>query len=403
MTYNWLSAAIRAHEDEMIAMRRDLHRHPELAFEEERTARVIADRLSELGLEVHAGVGKTGVAGLLRGGGSAASGKAAESARTIMVRADIDALPVQEANDVDYCSQEVGKMHACGHDGHVAIALTVAAVLAGRRDDFAGHVVFAFQPAEERAAGAVEMIRDGMLENTLPDAVIGLHLWSPFPAGTVGIKPGPIFAGADGFVLRVRGRGGHGAVPQTSVDPIVAAAQIVTALQTLVSREIAPSHSAVVTIGSIHGGSAFNVIADEVEMLGTIRTYDPADRDLIVQRIPALTSGIAASLRATCDYSRDIAIPPCINDPAIAELVRQAAAATVGEDHIIADCMQTVGDDMAYFLEAIPGCYFLVGVGNAERGITAPHHSARFDIDEAGLAIGVEVLARSALAYLDQS
>ncbi|HKD75927.1 MAG TPA: amidohydrolase, partial [Ktedonobacterales bacterium] len=339
---------------------------------------------------------KTGVVGLLRGG------KATESARTIMVRADIDALPVQEANDVEYRSQEPGKMHACGHDGHVAIALTVAAVLAERRDDLTGNVVFAFQPAEERAAGAMDMINDGALDNPKPDAVIGLHLWSPFPAGTVGIKPGPIFASADGIVLRVRGRGGHGAVPQTSIDPIVAAAQIVTALQTLVSREIAPSHSAVVTIGSIHGGTTFNVIADVVEMLGTVRTYDPADRDLIMQRIPALTSGIAEGMRATCEYSCDIAIPACVNDPAIAELVRRAAVATVGEDHIIADCMQTVGDDMAYFLEAMPGCYFLVGVGNAERGITAPHHSARFDIDEAGLAIGVEVLARSALAFLDQ-
>lgn len=389
-----LAATIAAQRESLSAIRRDLHQHPELAFEEVRTAGIIADTLDQLGLEVRRGLGKTGVVGVLRGG------QASEGSRTIMIRADIDALPIQEANDVPYRSQAPGKMHACGHDGHVAIGLTVAHVLAAQRDALPGTITFAFQPAEERASGAAEMIRDGALRDPAPDAVIGLHLWSPFPVGTVGVKAGPIFASADEIVLRVRGRGGHGAMPELNVDPIVIAAQIVSTLQTLISREIAPFHPAVVTIGSIHGGTAFNVIADEVELRGTVRTYDPADRAHLLRRIGELAQHVAQSMRGTCDLANDIGIPPCVSDPRMASLVRRAAAATVGEDHVQPDCMQTVGDDMAYFLNAVPGCYFLVGAGNVARGITAPHHNAHFDIDEGALTIGTEILARGALTFL---
>ena len=389
-----LKAAIAAHQDEMIAIRRDLHQHPEVAFEETRTAHIIAQRLKELGLEVREGLATTGVVGVLRGG------KAKQKARTIMIRADIDALPIVEANDVAYRSEYVGKMHACGHDGHVAIGLAVAAVLAEQRAELTGNVVFAFQPAEERASGAEAMINQGALENPHVDAVIGLHLWAPLPVGTVGVKPGPIFASADEIILTVRGRGGHGAMPELNVDPIVAAAQIVTALQTLVSREISPFHPAVVTIGAIHGGSAFNVIADTVEMRGTVRTHDEKDRAHLLQRISELAEEVAHGMRATCTFANDIGIPPCVSDPAMTEVVRRAAVATVGEDQVTAECIQTVGDDMAFFLNAVPGCYFLVGVGNAAKGITAPHHSAHFDMDEDGLLVGAEVLTRAALDYL---
>ena len=393
MTTDAIGTAIAAQQQTMVARRRDLHQHPELAFQEHRTAGIIAAELQRLGLEVRAGLGQTGVVGLLRGG------QATAESRTIMIRADIDALPVEEANDVPYRSQEPGKMHACGHDGHVAIGLGVAAVLTGMRDELPGSVAFAFQPAEERASGAAAMISDGALESR-PQAVIGLHLFSPFEVGTVGVKPGPIFASADEFILTVRGRGGHGAMPELSVDPIVIAAQIVSALQTLVSREVAPLHAAVVTIGSIHGGTAFNIIADEVVMHGTLRTYDADDRHLLLRRIAEVAQHVAHSLRGSCLFATDIGIPPCISDARAAALVRQAAVTTVGADHIVADCMQTVADDMAYFLDAMPGCYFLVGVGNAERGITAPHHSARFDMDERALEVGAEVLTRSALHFL---
>jgi amidohydrolase len=394
--------AVAARQDEMIATRRDLHQHPELAFEETRTAGIIADRLRALGLEVRAGVGRTGVLGVLRRVPAQwrDGDQAGEGARTLMIRADIDALPVQEANAADYRSREPGKMHACGHDGHVAIALAVASVLAEQRADLPGTIVFAFQPAEERASGAEAMIRDGALRDPQVDAVIGLHLWNQLPVGMVGVRAGPIFASADEIILTVRGRGGHGAVPELNIDPIVAAAQIVTALQTLVSREISPFHPAVVTIGAIHGGTAFNVIADEVVLQGTVRTHDEADREHLLRRIPELAAHVAEGLRATCETRNDIGIPPCVSDAAMAEWVRRAAVATVGTDHVTADCVQTVGDDMAFFLNAVPGCYFLVGAGNTARGITAPHHSAHFDIDEACLPIGAEVLIRAALDYL---
>ncbi len=394
MTIPDIHEAVMARQDDMVALRRDLHMHPELSFEEERTAGVIAERLRALGLEVRTGIGRTGVVGVLRGGAAGAD------ARTIMIRADVDALPIQEVSDASYRSQSPGKMHACGHDGHVAIALAAAAVLTERAAELPGHVVFAFQPAEERASGAVEMIADGALEDPHVDAVIGLHVWSQVPVGTVGVRPGPIFASADEINLRVRGRGGHGAIPEANVDPIVAAAQIITALQTLVSREISPFHSAVVTIGAIHGGTAFNIIPDEVELRGTVRTHDPVDRAHLMRRIPELANEVAAGLRATVEFSSDIGIPPCVSETGMAELVRRAAVATVGADHVTADCVQMVGDDMALFLNAVPGCYFLVGVGNAARGITAPHHNAHFDIDEGGLPIGAEVLVRAALDFL---
>lgn len=214
------------------------------------------------------------------------------------------------------------------------------------------------------------------------------------------MKPGAIFASADEIVLRVHGHGGHGAMPELSVDPIVVAAQIVTALQTLVSREISPFHSAVVTIGAIHGGTAFNVIAGMVEMRGTVRTHDERDRAHLLRRIGEVAAQVAAGMRATCEMTNDIGIPPCVSDPAMAELVRRAAVATVGETRVTADCVQMVGDDMAFFLNAVPGCYFLLGVGNAARGITASHHNAQFDLDESALPIGVEVLARAALDFL---
>ncbi len=394
MTIAGIHDAVNAQAADLIAIRRDLHQHPELAFEEHRTANLIAEELRRLGLDVRTGLGRTGVVGVLHGGAATAT------SRTVMVRADIDALPILEDNDQPYRSQAAGKMHACGHDGHIAIGLGVARALVALRADLPGTVVFAFQPAEERASGAEEMLRDGAMRDPQPDAVIGLHLWSPFEVGTVGIKPGPIFASADEFTLTVRGKGGHGAVPQTSVDPIVVAAQVVTALQTLISREISPFHPAVVTVGSIHGGTAFNVIADTVEMLGTVRTYDPADREHILRRIGELAQNVAQSMRATCEFATAIGIPPCVSDPGIASIVYEAAADIIGEDHIIADCMQTVGDDMAYFLNTVPGCYFLVGAGNRAKGITAPHHSARFDIDEGCLTLGAEILASAAWQIL---
>lgn len=294
-----------------------------------------------------------------------------------------------------------GVMHACGHDGHIAIALTLAELLAGRREALRGAVKFAFQPAEERVGGAVQMIADGVMRDPDVDAVMGLHLWTPVPVGDVSVQAGAVFASADGLRLRVRGRGGHGAMPHLSVDPIVAAAEIVVAIQTLVSREISPFHPAVVTFGSISGGTAFNIIADKVELQGTLRAYDAADREHLRQRIGEVARAVAEGLRAEVDYELTVGCSACVNDAAMAALVRRAAEATVGPERVPGgDQRQAASDDMSAFLEAAPGCYFFVGAGNVARGITAPHHSPRFDIDEDALPIGLEVLARTALEYL---
>lgn len=399
---------IQARSQELIDLRRYFHQHPETAYEEHQTAQVIAEHLRELGLEVTEGVADTGVVGLLRGtktatnreaGGGA--GSESEPTRTLLVRADIDALPVREETGLDYASLIPGKMHACGHDGHIAIGLFTAEMLSARRDRLRGNVKFVFQPAEERIGGALRMIEEGVMRDPDVSAVIGLHIWSLTPVGDVVVQSGAFFASADEVHVRIQGRGGHGAMPHVNVDPVVAAAQFIMATQTLISREISPFHPAVVTFGSIHGGTAFNVIADEVELRGTVRTYDPLDRQHILRRLGEIARDTAESLRAKAVYEVVRGCQACVNDPTITELIHRAAAATVGEGHIpVGDQRQSVSDDMALFLDAAPGCYFLVGAGNTAKGITAPHHSSRFEIDEDALPVGVEVMSRAALDYL---
>ncbi len=387
-----LRAEIARLRPELVELRRHFHMHPETAREEHATAARIAEHLRRTGLEVQEHVGGTGVVGVLRG---------SRPGRTLLIRADIDALPVEERNETEYVSRVPGKMHACGHDGHIAIALVLAEVLASRREELRGNVKFAFQPAEEQVMGAAPMVADGVLRDPDVDAVIGLHLWSPEHLGDVIVQAGPIFASVDSITLRVRGRGGHGAMPHLNVDPIMAAAHILTAAQTLVSREISPLHAGVVSFGMIHGGTAGNIVADEVELGGTVRSYTAEDRDHLLRRLDELATGVAAGLRARAELVVGAGTPACVNDAAMTEVVRRAAAATVGEDHIAGgDGRQSVSDDMAVFLNAVPGCYFLLGAGNPERGITAPHHSNRFDIDEDALPLGVEIMARAALEYL---
>jgi amidohydrolase len=337
-------------------------------------------------------VAGTGVVGLLRG---------TSPGRTLLVRADIDALPIEERTGADYASRTPGRMHACGHDGHMAIALVLADVLRGRRDRLKGNVKFVFQPAEEQASGAVPMVEAGVLADPQVDAAIGLHLWSPVPAGQVIVREGPFWPSADSITLRVRGRGGHGAMPHQNVDTVLAAAQIVVAAQSLVSREINPLHPAVVTFGMIHGGTAGNITPDEVELGGTVLAFSKEDRELLLRRLAELARGIAGAMRAEAEVIVGAGTPPVVNDPTITALVRRAAEEAVGAEGLPGgEGRVSVSDDMAIFLEHVPGCYFMVGVGNAERGITAPHHSAWFDMDESALAIGVEVLARAALSYL---
>src|SRR5215471_3353561 len=269
----------------MVAFRRDLHEHPELAYEEVRTSGIVAQRLQSLGLQVQAGVAKTGVVGLLRGGVSQ------PRAKTIAIRADMDALPIHELNELDYRSTVDGKMHACGHDGHTAIALAVAALLSKRQAALTGNVKFLFQPAEEGRGGANLMVKEGVMEGV--DGVIGLHLMSTSASGRVGVRAGPVFASADGFVLRVKGKGGHAAMPHSAVDPIVISAYLITALQTLISRERSPFSPAVITASTIQAGSSFIIIPETVEMQGTVRAFSQEDRETLVRRISEIAHGVA--------------------------------------------------------------------------------------------------------------
>lgn len=380
--------------DRLIETRRDLHRHPEIAHQEHRTAALVADRLRALGLdEVRTGVGQTGVVGVLRGG---------QAGRTVLLRADMDALPLTEAErGQTYRSTADGAHHACGHDGHVAILLAAAEVLAEQRDAIKGTVSFAFQPAEERVGGAHGMLEDGAL-SPRPDACFGLHLWNEIPVGFVDVRPGPVYASADAFVISLQSRGGHAAMPHQVPDPVLASAQLIVALQTLVSRETPPMEPAVLTIGSIHGGTAPNIIPAQVELQGTLRAFEPAVRDHLVSRLHELTQSIASSFRVQASLRMTDSCPACINDEAMAELVRGVAVETVGAD-AVRGSMRTAGaDDMSLFLNATPGCYFFVGSANAGRGLDSPHHSPTFDFDEAALEIGVRMLVESARAFLDR-
>jgi amidohydrolase len=379
---------------DMVALRRDLHEHPELAYEEVRTSRIVAQRLHSLGLQVQTGVAKTGVVGLLRGGASR------KGAKTIAIRADMDALPIHELNEIDYRSTVDGQMHACGHDGHTSIALAMAAILSKRRAELTGNVKFIFQPAEEGSGGANLMVKEGVMEGV--DGVIGLHLMSNYVSGRVGVRAGPVFASADGFVLSVKGKGGHAAMPHSAVDPIVISGYIITALQTLMSRECSPFSPAVITIGTIQAGIAFNIIPETVEMQGTVRTFSQEDREKWLRRVSELATGIASAMGGSCDVQTLYGPLACINDASMTQLVHEAAVASVGAGNVESseEVMTTSSDDMAYFLKAVPGCYFIVGAHNEQKGAHYPHHHPRFNIDEDAMPTAVEVLARAAMDFL---
>lgn len=383
---------IEARREGLIALRRDLHAHPELAFQEYRTAGIVEARLRAAGLEVRTGLARTGIVGVLRGG---------RPGRTVLIRADMDALPIQEASEVPYRSQIPGCMHACGHDGHTAIAVVLAELLSERRAELAGTLVFAFQPAEEITSGALPMIEAGVMDAPPVDAVVGLHIWNDLPVGTVALSPGPVFGSVDEIMISIEGRGGHGAIPHRAVDPIVAAAHVVTVLQTIVSRETAPLDAAVVTIGTIQAGTAFNIIPDRVEMRGTVRAFTGEIRERTLSRVGEIVVGVASAVRCGATVTNRFGCPPVVNDVAVTAAVRDVATQIVAGDRVV-DLKPTTGsDDVAYFLQRAPGCYFAVGSHNRERGLDAAHHNPRFDFDEEALVIGAKVLGEAALRLLE--
>lgn len=372
-------------------LRRDIHRHPELGFKEIRTAGIVARELSALGLEVHAGIAGTGVIGILEG---------RQPGPVVMARFDMDALPVQEGNDTSYRSETNGVMHACGHDGHVAVGLTVARMLAALKEDWAGTVKLVFQPAEEGLGGAEKMIEAGALQSPRPEASLALHLWNERPVGWVGAPDGPLMAGADTFRVKVTGVGGHGAAPHLTVDPIQAAAQMVTALQTIVSRNVSPLDTAVVTVAYIRGGEAYNVIPQTVEMGGTIRTFKKSVRERVMNRIDQILTGVAAAMNCQVEWQVTELTPPVVNDPQAADAVRVVCRDLFPQAEIDSDCRTMVSEDMAFFLDEVPGCYFLVGSANIEKGFRYGHHHPKFDIDEDALPIAAALMTGAILNRL---
>lgn len=391
MTSELLDAWLRvdtAADQHLTTHRRELHAAPELAFKEIETAAYVTERLDALSVDrLETRVGGTGVVADIKG---------ERPGRAVLVRADMDGLPITEAGDLPFRSGRRGVMHACGHDAHMAIALEVARALAENRDRLPGMVRFAFQPAEECAGGAKPMIEAGVLQGI--DRVIGLHVWSELPVGQVSVRPDVVMASADLFTLTIYGKGGHGAQPQQTVDAVVIAAQVITALQTLASRETAPASPVVITLGSVHGGTAANIVAGEVVLQGTLRTLDRELRTRLLGRIAELAAGVAAAMRGRAEFRHESAAPPVINDATIAARVAEAARGVVGPDGVVAFEPLMVGEDFAYFLEARPGCFFLVG--GAPEGARVGHHTAEFRIDERCLPIGFRVMTAAVLRLL---
>jgi amidohydrolase len=381
----------------IIADRRFLHENPELGFQEVKTAAFVVERLTSLGVEdIRTGINKTGVTGLIRG---AADGPG----RVVLVRADMDALPILEENDVEYKSQNDGVMHACGHDAHTAILLGLARILTDRKDQFSGTVKLLFQPAEELPPGGAKgMIEAGVLEDPHVDAVFGLHMSQGDPVGSIMVGSGPVMAAADGFAITIQGKGGHAAYPSESIDPVVIGAQIVVALQSLVSREVNPMQSAVLSTCVFNAGEAFNVIPDTAELKGTVRTFDPEVREMMAQRIREVATGIGEAMRATVNVEYTFGYPATVNDAGMTELILEAATQAVGTENVKPLEPRMGAEDFSYFLEQRPGSYFFVGSNNEERGLTWGHHHPRFDIDEESLGSGLTTMATSVLTYLER-
>jgi amidohydrolase len=368
--------------DGLVTLRRDFHRHPELSFQERRTSEIIAERLHAAGLEVRTGMAKTGVVGVLRGD---------RPGRIVAWRADIDALPLTETLEAPFASGTPGVMHACGHDGHTAIAITLADLLAARRREMPGTAVFLFQPAEEILGGARPMIEAGVLDDPRVEQIYGLHLTTTAPAGLVTARPGPAMASADGFRVEVRGRGGHGAMPHLSVDPITAAANILLGMQNLVSREIPAQETAVLTIGQLVSGTKSNIIPDRALMTGTLRTFDADVRGQVLGRLEDYVTHMAQAYRTQASFKVDLgSCPAVVNHRAETDFVMRAATLELGGDSVGEGQLVMASDDMSLFLEVRPGCYFRVGVGLPD-GRPRPHHAPEFEMNEAGLPAGLRV------------
>ncbi|MEM9909318.1 MAG: amidohydrolase [Pseudomonadota bacterium] len=389
-----IKTRVRELEDELIALRRDFHCHPELGMEEYRTAGIVEAYLNDLGIQTSRMCG-TGVIGLLKGG---------QPGKTLMMRADMDALPILEATGLDFASEVPGVMHACGHDGHTSMMMIVAKMLAEHRDQLKGDVKFVFQPNEENGC-ALDMVEAGVMKNPAVDAVMGMHLMTGLPIGTISAENGPVMAEANVFCLTLRGLGGHTAVPEDAVDPILAAAGVIQQLQAIQTRELSPHKAVALVFGSIHSGTAANIIPDHVELRGTLRCLFKSSEEpgeFLLDRFERIVAGICAAHRIEYELEWTFHDPAVINDPVVSSIVRAAAADVIsGTDRKIVPYVTMIGEDFCRFSQEVPGSFYFVGVGNPEKKTDFPHHHPCFDIDEDGLAIGVELHVTSALHYLN--
>jgi amidohydrolase len=373
-------------------LRRNFHRHPELGFKETRTAGIIARELNLHGYEVTTGIGETGVVGVLDSG---------QDGAVVLLRFDMDALPIQEETGASYASTNPGVMHACGHDGHMAVGLTVARLLANQAEELKGTVKLMFQPAEEGLGGAEKMIDDGVLQKPEPDVSLALHLWNEKPVGWFGIPAGPLMAGSDIFTVRVKGRGGHGGLPEQTIDPVYAASQMVVALQSIVSRNVSPLETAVLSVTQIQAGETFNVIPSETIFKGTIRTFDEATRKKVLSRFEAVIEGVSQAMGCETEVQVERLTPAVVNDRVTAQRVIEASSETFKNVKIDMHAKTMVSEDMAFVMEKIPGCYFLVGSAHPEKGLNYGHHHPKFDFDESVLPIAAALMAASAVKLLN--
>ncbi|BBO78480.1 peptidase M20 [Desulfosarcina widdelii] len=385
-----IKALIEKHREKIIQTRRDLHRIPETAYTECKTSSYVADRLERLGLEVTTGIAKTGVLGVLAG---------PEPGKTLMLRSELDALPVEEKTDLPFASSHEGAMHACGHDGHMAMVLGAAAVLSEISDQLSGHIKFIFQPGEEGPGGAKPMIDAGVMENPHVDYALGCHLWPGVDQGQIGVKAGPLMAAMDRFDLTIKGKGGHGAMPHLCVDALDVATQIVNALQRIVSRHMNPLSPTVVTVGQFNSGTTFNIIPEKAFLSGTTRTFDPEIWNSWAERIDRVAQGICQAMGADYELDYQPGYPVTTNSPWMAGEIREVAGSIVGSENVVEPEPTMGGEDMSFFLDRSEGCFFFLGVG---RDGCAPLHNPRFDFDENILLTGVEIYCRAAIRLSGQ-
>lgn len=377
----------------MLETWRDLHRHPELAFQEVRTAGIVAERLRRLDLEdVREGIARTGVTATLRGN---------RPGPTLLLRAEMDALPITEETGLPYASSSEGLMHACGHDAHTAILLAVVEALAAARRDLPGVVRIAFQPAEEIGAGASEMVEAGVMDDPPVDGVLAAHMHAHIPTGVIGIPPRAAAASAAEIVIEIRGRGGHSAFPNQLIDPVLTSAHVITALDALVAREVSPLENAVLTMATVQANGAFNIVPDRVRLTGTIRAGSLDLHDRLARRAEEITRKTARAFRCNAEFTHRPFCPPVMNDPAMAALAREAAEGVVGPENVTSADPVMAGDDLAFFMERAPGCYIFVGIAPMDGRPEAPHHNSRFELDGRSVELGARTLLAAARRFLD--